>query len=178
MAHYVFQRNNGYGDFDYISNFNTMELTDYKEYAAQVDDKYLPYIDMAYLNSLGFYAVGITALALRINPLELFIPLVRNFRPVGIPRPPRARGAAPRPMIGRPIPVPPPKPAPRPLHRPAPAPRPAAPRPAPLPKPAAPKPAPARAVAPKPAPRPAVGPKPAGGKGPGGRGPGGRGLGR
>ena len=68
MAHYVFQRNNGFGDYDYIRNFETMEITDYPEFAAQVDDRYMPYLDMRYLNGLGFYAIGITSLALRIAP--------------------------------------------------------------------------------------------------------------
>ena len=152
MAHYVFQRNNGFGDFDYIANFETMELTDYKEYAAQVDDQFIGYIDIPYLNSLGFFAVGISTLALRINQLLNFRPLIRGFRPKFAPRPPRLRGAAPRPMPGRP--VPPPRPAPRPAARPKPAPAP-------------------RAVGPKPAPRPApkAAPKKPGGRGPGGRGP-------
>lgn len=151
MAHYVFQRNNGYGDYDYIRNFETMEITDYKEYAAQVDDKYMGYLDIPYLNSLGFFAIGISRLALRIIPDFLFVPRIRGFRPTVMPRAPRARGAAPmpRPVI---VPVPAPRPAPRP--RPAPAPRPA------------PRPAPAGPGALRPARR---GP---GGKGPGGRGPG------
>lgn len=130
MAHYVFQRNNGFGDFDYIRSFETMEITDYPEMAVQVDDTYLPYIDMPYLNRLGFYAVGITTLGLRISPLQFFRPLVRGFRPTIVPRPPRAHvpGIPPRP---------PRAPAPR-APRPAPVPRAArpAPRPAPGPHPA------------------------------------------
>ncbi len=90
MAHYVFQRNNGFGDFDYIASFETMELTDYKEYAAQVDDAYIEYIDIPYLNSLGFFAVRISTLALRINELLNFRPPVRGFRP---PAPHPRRGA-------------------------------------------------------------------------------------
>ena len=121
MAHYVFRRDNGYGDYDFIADFDTMELTDYKEYAAQVDDRYMPYIDMQYMNSLGFYAVGISTLALRIVPEYGYVPRVRGFRPVGMPRPPRARGMAPRPMPGRPGPAP--RPAPMP-GRPGAAPRP------------------------------------------------------
>ncbi|MBR5986465.1 MAG: hypothetical protein IK019_08660, partial [Clostridia bacterium] len=81
MAHYVFQRNNGFGDFDYIRSFETMEITDYKEYAAQVDDDGIVYLDIPYLNQLGFYAVRISSLALRIEPLLQFIPAVMGFRP-------------------------------------------------------------------------------------------------
>ena len=167
MAHYVFQRNNGFGDFDYITNFETMEITDYKEYAAQVDDEFIGYIDIPYLNSLGFFAVGISTLALRINQLLNFRPIIRGFRPLVLPRAPRARGAAPRPMPGRPVPPP------RPMARPAA--RPMAPKPAPRPKVAAPKP-----VVPKPAggpmaPKPAPKARPASPKKPGGTGRGGRG---
>lgn len=163
MAHYVFQRNNGFGDFDYIADFETMEITDYKEYAAQVDDAFIGYIDIPYLNSLGFFAVGISTLALRINHLLNFRPVIRGFRPLVLPRAPRARGAAPRPMPGRPVPPP------RPMARPAA--RPTAPRPAARPKPASPGPAPGP-MGPKPAPkaRPAS-PKKPGGTGRGGRGP-------
>ena len=159
MAHYVFQRNNGFGDFDYIRSFETMEITDYPEYAAQVEDKYLAYIDMPYLNSLGFYAVGITSLALRILPALLFRPIARGFRPVAAPRPPRAH-----------IPGPVPPRAPKPPHAPRP-PRVAAPRPVgPAPRGIAPSP-----VAPGPRPaapgRPPKGPMggPGGRRGPGGR---------
>ena len=149
MAHYVFQRNNGFGDFDYIRNFETMEITDYKEFAAQVDDRYLAYIDIPYLNQLGFFAIGITQLALRIEPLLLFMPRVRGFRPAVLPRAARLRGAAP---------------GPRPTSGPMPAPRGVivtrrvtAPRPAPVQR-TAPRPAPLRAPRPtvgRPAPAPA-----------------------
>ena len=163
MAHYVFQRNNGFGDFDYIRSFETMEITDYPEYAAQVEDKYLAYIDMPYLNSLGFYAVGITSLALRILPALLFRPLTRGYRPLVAPRPPRAHipGAVP-PRMPRPprVPRPPRAAAPRPV---GPGPRPIAPAPGPAPRGAAPSPRPAA-----PGMRPPRGP--AGGR----RGPGGR----
>lgn len=119
MAHYIFERNNGYGDYDYIYNFETMEITDYPEYAAQIDDHYLGYIDLPYLNHMGFYPVGITRYALRINPMLLFMPRVRGYRPARMPAAPRARGVAPRPMPGRPVP-PPRAPHPVPPHAPAP----------------------------------------------------------
>lgn len=178
MAHYIFQRNNGWGDYDFIVNFETMELTDYPEYAAQIDDNYLGYLDIPYLNSLGFYPVGITTYSLRINPLQMFIPGMRGYRPVRMPGAARQRGAAPRPMPGRPAPmrsVPHPHPAP--AGRPGPAPA-ARPNPAPA---ARPNPAPAA----RPNPAPAAGPMggrtqpgnggqrgPAGNPGPGGKGPG------
>ncbi|MBR5379315.1 MAG: hypothetical protein IK140_02165 [Clostridia bacterium] len=128
MAHYVFQRNNGFGDFDYIRNFETMEITDYKEFAAQVDDRFMAYLDIPYLNSLGFFPIGITSLALRIEPLLLFTPLVRGFRPAAKPRAPRLRGAAPgpRPLTG-PMPGLRPAPVQRRASTPRPAPRPAQP---------------------------------------------------
>ena len=166
MAHYVFQRNNGWGDYDYIRNFDTMEITDYPEFAAQVDDRYMPYIDIPYMNSLGFYPIGITSLALRIVPTLLFAPLVRGYRPKVKPQPARLRGAPlrPRPTTG-------PMPAPRPVGRRI---GPAATRPAPRPiaRPAAASKPTARPAAPaaRPATRPAG---PAAPKGPG-RGPGGR----
>ncbi len=97
MAHYVFQRNNGWGDYDYIRSFDTMEITDYKEEAAQVEDRYLAYIDMGYLNQLGFFAVGLRPLALRIEPYLLFRPRGMGYRPVGVPRPPRDHGFEPPP---------------------------------------------------------------------------------
>ncbi len=162
MAHYVFQRNNGFGDFDYIRSFDTMEITDYKEYAAQVDDEGIAFLDIPYLNQLGFFAVRISTLALRIEPLLQFIPAVMGFRPAPKPRPARPRGAAP---------------APRPHAGPMPLPRPpvqrvrsAVPRPAPAPR----RPAPVGRNAAKPAP---VGrnagrlPRLPGDKGPGGRDP-------
>ena len=173
MAHYVFQRNNGWGDYDYIRNFETMEITDYPEFAAQVDDKYIPYIDIPYMNSLGFYPVGITSLALRIVPMLLFTPAVRGYRPVAKPRAARLRGApmGPRPTTG-------PMPAPRPVGRRVAA---TAPRPAPVGRSAAPKAAP-RTTAPKAAPAPRAtapgrnnGGRNGGNMGPGGAmGPGGR----
>ncbi|MCR4622456.1 MAG: hypothetical protein K5663_10295, partial [Clostridiales bacterium] len=107
MAHYVFQRNNGFGDYDYIRSFDTMEITDYKEYAAQVDDAGISFIDIPYLNQLGFYAVRISSLALRIEPLLQFSPAVMGYRPAPPPLPPRPRGAAPRPRPNNgPMPVP------------------------------------------------------------------------
>ncbi|MBQ9409915.1 MAG: hypothetical protein IJU28_11080 [Clostridia bacterium] len=147
MAHYVFQRNNGWGDYDYIRNFETMEITDYPEFAAQVDDKYMGFIDIPYLNSLGFFPIGITSLALRIVPMLLFAPTVRGYRPAIKPRPARLRGAprGPRPTTG-------PMPMPRPVGRRV---GPAAVRPAPVGRGAAPRPAP-RTTAPKAAPRPAT----------------------
>lgn len=111
MAHYVFQRDNGYGDYDYIHDFDTMEITDYKEEAAQVEDRFLSYIDMPYMNQLGFFAVGISRLALRIayGPL-LYRPLIMGYRPIAMPRPPRAHvPRPPRPRGRRPA-----SPAPRP----------------------------------------------------------------
>lgn len=186
MAHYIFQRNNGYGDFDFIASFETMELTDYPEYAVQIDDDYIGYIDMPYLNQLGFFPVGITSYGLRINPMNQFRPGLRGYRPIRLPGLPRLRGAAPRPMPGRPVPpprpmhpqppVPPRGPAPR-VERPLPGrPAPVAPAPA---RPVAPA-APARPVAPAAPARPAapVVPGKPGDKGPGGRGPGGMGPGR
>lgn len=168
MAHYVFQRNNGFGDYDYIRNFETMEITDYPEFAAQVDDRYIAYIDIPYLNSLGFYPVGITSLALRISPMLLFVPLIRGYRPPTRPRPARLRGAplGPRPTTG-------PMPMPRPVGRRV---GPAAARPA-APRVAAPRPATRQSPL---APKAAPGSKTPGGKVPGGRGgmgPGGMGPG-
>lgn len=163
MAHYVFERNNGFGDYDYIISFDTMEITDYKEFACQVDDSYLGWIDLEFLAKYGFYAVGISKLGLRIEPRLQFVPHVRGFRPVAVPRAPRARGAkhGPRPVGIRPAPhgrwaepsrpaavvVPVPAPAPKPVARKAaspkvivvpkagvkPGPRPAAPAPKPVP---------------------------------------------
>ena len=163
MAHYVFQRNNGWGDYDYIRNFNTMEITDYPEFAAQVDDRYMPYIDIPYMNSLGFYPIGITSLALRIVPMLLFTPTVRGYRPPAKPRPARLRGAplGPRPTTG-------PMPAPRPAARRV---SPLAPKPAPVGR-TAPRPL-SRTAAPKPAPigRPAAPGRGNGGRNGGGRGP-------
>lgn len=162
MAHYVFQRNNGYGDFDYIRSFQTMEITDYPQEAAQVDDRYLAYIDIPYMNSLGFYAVGITQLALRIIPMLLFQPVTRSYRPIGIPRPPRAHVPGVMPAVVRP---------PR-----APRPHVVAPRPPRAPRPATPGPAVPRA--PRPVGPAGIGPKRGpGGKGPGGIGGPGRGMG-
>lgn len=158
MAHYVFQRNNGWGDYDYIRNFDTMEITDYPEFAAQVDDKYIPYIDIPYLNSLGFFPIGITSLALRIVPMLLFAPTVRGYRPKNKPRPARVKGApmGPRPTSG-------PMPIPRAFGQRA---RVAVPKTAPRPAP--------RPSMPKPVGRPSRpgGPLMPGDKGPGGRGPG------
>jgi len=106
MAHYVFQRNNGYGDFDYIASFETMAITDYKEFAAQVDECFLPLLDMECLASYGFYAVSLTSLCLRIQPRLMFMPRTPCFRPPMPSRAPRARGAAPapRPIGARPAP--------------------------------------------------------------------------
>ena len=115
MAHYVFQRNNGYGDFDYIRSFETMEITDYPEQAAQVDDRYMAYIDIPYLNSLGFFAVGITSLALRILPMLLFQPLTRGFRPRVAPRPPRPHVPRPATVVAPRAPRAPRVAAPRPV---------------------------------------------------------------
>ncbi|MBQ4156639.1 MAG: hypothetical protein IJD86_00650 [Clostridia bacterium] len=97
MAHYIFQRNNGYGDMDFIQNFNTMSITDYPHEAAQVEDKYLAYIDMGYLNQLGFYAVGIRQFNLKIDYYRRFTPSMRGFRPPKPARPPRPRAIPPRP---------------------------------------------------------------------------------
>ena len=94
MAHYVFQRNNGYNDLDFIQNFETMAITDFPQHAAQIEDKDLAHLDIGYLNGLGFYAVGIKTFNLRINQSLLFRPYARGaYKSAVLPRNPRAHTA-------------------------------------------------------------------------------------
>lgn len=91
MAHYVFQRNNGYNDLDFIQNFETMAITDFPQYAAQIEDKDLAHLDIGYLNKLGFYAVGIKTFNLRIEPHLKYTPYARGaYKSAVLPRNPRA----------------------------------------------------------------------------------------
>lgn len=91
MAHYVFQRDNGCGDLDFIQNFETMAITDFPQYAAQIEDKHLAHLDIGYLNKLGFYAVGIRSFSLRIEPSLLFRPVAGGaYKSAVKPRNPRA----------------------------------------------------------------------------------------
>lgn len=91
MAHYIFQRNNGYNDLDFIRNFETMAITDFPQFAAQIEDKDLAHLDIGYLNSLGFYAVGIKAFNLRIDPRLKYRPYARGaYKSAVLPRNPRA----------------------------------------------------------------------------------------
>lgn len=90
MAHYIFQRDNGYSDLDFIQNFETMAVTDFPQYAAQIEDKDLAHLDVGYLNGLGFYAVGIRTFNLRIEKSLLFRPHVRGaYKSAVLPRNPR-----------------------------------------------------------------------------------------
>lgn len=94
MAHYIFQRNNGYNDLDFIQNFETMAITDFPQFAAQIEDKDLAHLDIGYLNRLGFYAVGIKAFNLRIEPRLKYQPHVRGvYKSAVLPRNPRAHTA-------------------------------------------------------------------------------------
>lgn len=91
MAHYIFQRNNGYNDLDFIRNFETMAITDFPQFAAQIEDKDLAHLDIGYLNGLGFYAVGIKAFNLRIDPRLKYQPYARGaYKSAVLPRNPRA----------------------------------------------------------------------------------------
>ena len=94
MAHYIFQRNNGFGDLDFIQNFETMAITDFPQFAAQIEDKDLAHLDIGYLNKLGFYAVGIKTFNLRIEPHLKYHPYARGaYKSAVLPRNPRAHTA-------------------------------------------------------------------------------------
>lgn len=96
MAHYIFQRNNGYNDLDFIGNFETMAVTDFPQFAAQIEDKDLVHLDVGYLNRLGFYAVGIKTFNLRIDPMRKFTPHVPGaYKSAVLPRNPRSHTAPP-----------------------------------------------------------------------------------
>ncbi len=94
MAHYIFQRNNGYNDLDFIGNFESMAITDFPQFAAQIEDKDLAHLDVGYLNKLGFYAVGIKTFNLRIDPMRKYQPYAKGaYKSAVLPRNPRAHTA-------------------------------------------------------------------------------------
>ena len=91
MAHYIFQRNNGYNDLDFIQNFETMAITDFPQFAAQIEDKDFAHLDIGYLNKLGFYAVGIKTFNLKIEPRLKYQPYAHGaYKSAVLPRNPRA----------------------------------------------------------------------------------------
>lgn len=155
------------GQYEFIKDMDKMILTEDPASALQVSEEQLEYIDMAYLNAAGFYALEADRFQVSILEKLLFSPIMMGYRPPVAPPRPRRR-----------MPPPPPRRAPR---------RPAPPRPgrsplgmlgamfAPEPKRGR------RPDGPKPAPRPEGpgGPRGERGRGPGaGRKPGGRGPGR
>lgn len=169
------------GSYEFIKDMDNMILTEDANSALQMTEAQLGYLDMAYLNEAGFYALEADRFRVSILEQLLFAPMVMGFRPRVAPPPRRRR---------RPAPPPPPR---RP-HRPAPrrpraaacimdamlTPGPARPKRGPKPRPAGVK----HGRKPRsaaPAGRSGAGRGPAspfGGRGPGGRGPGGRGPGR
>ncbi len=89
--YYVFRRSVDEYYPDYIADFETMELTEDPDYAAQVSDLYIDMLDTAYLNSLGFYAVSLGHLTVNIVSPRYFRPRIRNYRSHMTPRQPRRR---------------------------------------------------------------------------------------
>lgn len=68
-----------------------MSITDFPQFAAQIEDKDLAHLDIGYLNGLGFYAVGIKAFNLRIDPRLKYRPYARGaYKSAVLPRNPRA----------------------------------------------------------------------------------------
>lgn len=93
--YYIFRRDTGFGYPDYIRDFNTMTVTYNPFQAQQVSDTELFFIDIPYMNSLGFYAVPIDEIGIRFIPRLLFRPPFRGFRPRFTPPPPRRRSGFP-----------------------------------------------------------------------------------
>lgn len=93
--YYIFRRNTGFGYPDYIRDFNTMTVTYNPFQAQQVSDEEIFFIDIPYMNSLGFYAVPIDEIGIRFIPRLLFRPPFRGFRPRFTPPPPRRRSGLP-----------------------------------------------------------------------------------
>lgn len=154
--HYFIGRDiDGDGYPEFIEDLNSMILTDNPARALQFTANELAYIDMPYLNSLGFFAIEAHHYGIPMLAQMLFRPTVRGYRPRVAPPPRRPRPAGYRgPMRG-----------PVPMHGPM-----GNPVGGPVPRPGY-GPAPSRG----PMGGPMGGPGPMGGRGPGGRGPGGRG---
>ena len=123
--HYLIGRDlDADGHYEFIQDMANMILTEDPYRALQVTEYDLTYIDMAYLNEYGFYALEASRFQVSLLERLLFRPIVRGFRPRIAP-PPR-RAPRPRGLFGlrKPHPRPQAPKPPRAIHR-APAPAPA-----------------------------------------------------
>lgn len=97
--HYLIGRDlDADGRYEFIKDMANMILTEDPYRALQVTEHDLTYIDMAYLNEYGFYALEASRFQVSLLERLLFRPIVRGFRPRIAP-PPR-RIPRPRGMLG------------------------------------------------------------------------------
>lgn len=102
--HYFIGRDiDGDGYPEFVCNLETMALTEDPARALQFTERELEYLDMRYMNSIGFYAIEVSHYGIPMLVNMLFRPAVRGYRPRVAPPPRRVR--APRPM-GHPVPPP------------------------------------------------------------------------
>ena len=80
------------GQYEFIQDMDNMILTENANRALQVTENELDYIDMAYLNAAGFYAMEADRFKVSLLETLLFHPVVRGYRPRIAP-PPRRRPA-------------------------------------------------------------------------------------
>jgi len=90
--HYLIGRDlDADGRYEFIQDMEHMILTKDPYRALQITDYDLEYIDMAYLNECGFYALEADRFKVSLLEALLFRPRVRGFRPLIPPPPPPRR---------------------------------------------------------------------------------------
>ena len=77
------------GRYEFIQDMDNMILTENADRALQVTENELDYIDMAYLNAAGFYAMEADRFKVSLLEALLFHPVVRGYRPRIAPPPRR-----------------------------------------------------------------------------------------
>lgn len=87
--YYVLQRQLAGHYADYVADMETFALTENPAEAAQLSEAGLNMVDIAYLNSIGFYPVACDAFTIVIPTAHIYLPKLRNYRPQGPVRNPR-----------------------------------------------------------------------------------------
>lgn len=102
------------GQYEFIKDMDKMILTEDPASALQITEEQLEYIDMAYLNAVGFYALEADRFQVSILEKLLFSPMMMGYRPPVVP-PPRPRHRTPPPPHHAPRKPAPPRPRRSPL---------------------------------------------------------------
>ncbi len=118
MYYFIGRDIDGDGYPEFVTNLETMALTEDPSRALQFTARELEYLDMPYLNSFGFYAIEAPRYGIPQLMNMLFRPTTRSYRPRVAPPPRRVR--PPRGPVPMGNPLNGPRPVGRPMNGPGP----------------------------------------------------------